>query len=151
MHNLFDILWSLHPFEHFVDFCSSLIVVLTCAGLIYRPTRKKFQDASKDKKNIKHIEADKEEFKKRLEAMEKRVEIQELAEVTLLHDSLYKECRRSLKDGFTTFSSLDNIEHLYEVYKKLGGNGTGTLLVEKVKNLPVKTDIWDLDEKQEEH
>lgn len=58
--------------------------------------------------------------------------------LALLHSELYKECEACEKKGFATVDDLKNIEYLYLPYHALGGNGTGSLLYERVKKLPDK-------------
>ena len=137
-------------FEHFVDFCSSLVVVISCASLIYKPTRDKLIQYFTDKKNIKNIENDKKELNARLDKLEEQLkqfdeksDMRDLATVTLLHDRLYNACEHALKIGKISVYSLDNIEHLYQEYHRLGGNGTGTELFTRVKNLPIITETWE--------
>lgn len=55
----------------------------------------------------------------------------------LAHDRIYDECRKFIKLGSISHDGLDNLIHLYEPYKALGGNGTGQKLIEKVLELPV--------------
>lgn len=56
--------------------------------------------------------------------------------VALLHDRLYTACTFFLERGYCTLEDRSNLEYLYEPYQKLGGNGTGTRLYEKVMELP---------------
>lgn len=58
--------------------------------------------------------------------------------LALLHSELYKECEMCEQKGYATVDDLKNIEYLYKPYHALGGNGTGTLLYERVKKLPDK-------------
>lgn len=58
--------------------------------------------------------------------------------LALLHSELYKECEACEKKGYATTDDLKNIEYLYIPYHNLGGNGTGTLLYERVKKLPAE-------------
>lgn len=58
--------------------------------------------------------------------------------LALLHSELYKECEACEKKGYATVDDLKNIEYIYEPYHNLGGNGTGTLLYERVKKLPAE-------------
>jgi len=60
--------------------------------------------------------------------------------VAILHDRLYQSCEYFIAKGSIDVSALKNIECLYEAYHKLGGNGTGTTLYEKVKALPIRDD-----------
>lgn len=56
--------------------------------------------------------------------------------LALLHSELYKECESCEQKGYATTDDLKNIEYIYEPYHNLGGNGTGTVLYERVKSLP---------------
>ena len=107
MQTLFKILWDMHPFKHFVDICSSLIVVISCASLIYKPTRDKLIQSFTNKKNIKNIENDKKELNARLDKLEEQLkqfdeksDMRDLATLTLLHDRLYTACEKALKIGY---------------------------------------------------
>jgi len=43
-----------------------------------------------------------------------------------------------IEKGEITVSALDNIEGIYNAYHKLGGNGTGTEIYERVRELELK-------------
>lgn len=58
--------------------------------------------------------------------------------VAMLHDTLFKNCEQYLKRGEITAAELNNLENLYNSYHALGGNGTGTELFERCKNLKIK-------------
>ena len=58
--------------------------------------------------------------------------------LALLHDSLFKNCEGYIKKGEITINELDNLERLYTSYHNLGGNGTGTELFERCKDLNIK-------------
>lgn len=58
--------------------------------------------------------------------------------VAMLHDRLYQSCMYFIELGEIPLSALKNIEHMYKAYHKLGGNGTGTELYERVNELPLK-------------
>lgn len=150
MQTLFKTLWDMHPFENFADFCSSLIVVITCISLIYKPTRDRLKRVFTDKKNVKNLKHDKKELNDRLDALEEQLkqfdeksDKRDLATVTLLHDRLYTSCEKALRIGKISVYNLDNIEHLYQEYHRLGGNGTGTELFKRVKSLPIITETWE--------
>ena len=55
--------------------------------------------------------------------------------VAILHDRLFQSGMYFLNKGEITVSELDNIEAMYEAYHNLGGNGTGTEIYERVKEL----------------
>lgn len=58
--------------------------------------------------------------------------------LALLHDRLYQGCRYHIKEKEITDAEMKNMEYLYRGYHALGGNGTGTELYERVKDLPLK-------------
>lgn len=58
----------------------------------------------------------------------------------LLHDRLYQSCQYYIKQGFVDLSGLTNIGYIYGSYHELGGNGTGTALYTKIKELPIRDD-----------
>lgn len=58
--------------------------------------------------------------------------------VALLHNSLFKNCTEYINRGEISTSELDNLEEIYNSYHALGGNGTGTALYERCKNLKIK-------------
>lgn len=58
--------------------------------------------------------------------------------LAILHDHLYQACNCYLSKGCIDSDSLKNVEYLYNAYHALGGNGTGTVLYQKICNLPIK-------------
>lgn len=58
--------------------------------------------------------------------------------LALLHDRLYQVCGYYIHQGEISLSEVKNIEYLYHGYHALGGNGTGTELYERVKELKLK-------------
>lgn len=73
----------------------------------------------------------------RIEQQEKEQEIMKSGLKALLHDRLYQGCRESLEKGVISSSELSNMEYLYTSYHGLGGNGTGTVLFERISSLPL--------------
>ena len=58
--------------------------------------------------------------------------------VALLHDRLYQECVRVIRQGYCSVEERSNLEYLYRPYKSLGGNGTGTQLYTTCMGLPLE-------------
>lgn len=69
---------------------------------------------------------------------EQRFKNLEAANVAILHNEIYKQCSQFIEQGEITIDDLDNLEYLWEGYHELGGNGTGELLYNRVKELPFK-------------
>lgn len=73
--------------------------------------------------------------------LKKKVDKQNLIEagmLAILHDRLYQLGREYIEREWITLEELKNMEYLYNSYHDLGGNGTGTEIWERVKNLPAK-------------
>lgn len=62
----------------------------------------------------------------------------EAANIAILHNEIYKQCTSFIEQGVVTVDDLDNLEYLWNGYHCLGGNGTGELLYNRVRTLPIK-------------
>ena len=58
----------------------------------------------------------------------------------VLKSELKKEYIELMKKGFVTFEELESANEVYEAYHNLKGNGTGTKMIEEIRNLPLKED-----------
>lgn len=67
----------------------------------------------------------------------KRHEALEAGVLAMLHDRLFQSGMYFVDKGEITISALRNLERIYEAYHNLGGNGTGTEIWERVKELPL--------------
>lgn len=56
----------------------------------------------------------------------------------LLHDRIYYECEKRLKQDSITREDYENLQYLYKPYRELGGNGTCEKLMHDVNLLPIK-------------
>lgn len=61
--------------------------------------------------------------------------------LALLHDRLYQACQYYIHQGYIAVADLDNLEYMYDSYHALGGNGTGTELYNRCKNLPLRQEV----------
>ena len=72
--------------------------------------------------------------------LSRRVDEQEaikLGMMALLWDRLYQIYVDADERGYISVDGLKNAENIYEQYHRLGGNGTGTELYERIKDLPL--------------
>lgn len=69
---------------------------------------------------------------------EQRFKMLEAANVAILHNEIYKQCSYFIEQGEIAVDDLDNLEYLWRGYHGLGGNGTGELLYNRVRELPLK-------------
>ncbi|MDC4184569.1 hypothetical protein MK904_00465 [Loigolactobacillus coryniformis] len=58
--------------------------------------------------------------------------------VSMLHHEIYSVCNHHLLKGYITMEDLDDLEYLYSSYHNLGGNGTGKMLYNRVKELEIR-------------
>ena len=58
--------------------------------------------------------------------------------IALLHDRLFQSCMYFIDKGEIGLLELDNINEIYRAYQSLGGNGTGSEIVERANDLPIK-------------
>ena len=58
--------------------------------------------------------------------------------LAILHDRIYQACQFYIAQGYVDMAGLKNVEYLYRSYHALGGNGTGTELYNRVKDLPIR-------------
>lgn len=60
-----------------------------------------------------------------------------LSVMAMGHDDLFRYAEFYILTNEITVKELENLEHIYKGYHALGGNGTGTEIFEKCKELPV--------------
>ena len=58
--------------------------------------------------------------------------------LAMLHDRIFQSCKHFIEKESIGIDELKNIEYLYNAYHDLGGNGTGTELYKRVKNLTLE-------------
>lgn len=58
--------------------------------------------------------------------------------VAILHNLVYTQGMVYIHNGRITMSEMKDYEYLYDAYNALGGNGTGTEIYNRVKNLPIR-------------
>lgn len=63
---------------------------------------------------------------------------QDETSISLLHDRVYIDGQKMLDKGEASIDEIDNFIHLYQRYRKLGGNGTGEAMNRRVMDLPLK-------------
>lgn len=56
----------------------------------------------------------------------------------ILHNMVYNQGKEYISAGKITVEDMKDYEYLYNTYHELGGNGTGTEIFERVKDLPIR-------------
>ena len=77
-------------------------------------------------------------FMKRILGKIKRLELVENGMQALLKDRIIQAYNKCVDRGCCPIYELDNIEKLYVSYHELGGNGTITELMKKVRTMPTE-------------
>ncbi len=73
---------------------------------------------------------------KKVKMTNDRLDSHESALVAILHDKLFSKCTEYLEQGWCSVEEMDNLSYLYDSYHKLGGNGTGSAIYNRVLELP---------------
>lgn len=80
-------------------------------------------------------------IRKMVKEQTKRIELMEEGIQSILHDRIYQACHFFISRGWVCISDLKNLEHLYEPYQEMGGNGTAKELYERVLDLEIREDV----------
>ena len=80
-------------------------------------------------------------IRKMVREQTKRIELMEEGIQSILHDRIYQACHFFISRGWVCISDLKNLEHLYEPYREMGGNGTAKELYERVLDLEIREDV----------
>ena len=75
---------------------------------------------------------------KHLQQKVKEHEVLKEGLVAILHDRLIQSGMFFLNKGEISLLEFDNFKSMYEAYHKLGGNGTGTEIYERISELHLK-------------
>ena len=85
---------------------------------------------------IKDWKADKEERERKQEQLETRVESIAKAQIEILGKMIEDNYYYHTECGYIPSEKLAQLRSLYEVYHALGGNGTRTMEMSKLEELP---------------
>lgn len=88
-------------------------------------------------------------FLKRISGKIRRLELVEGGMQALLRDRIIQAYNKCVDRGYCPIYERDNIEKLYASYHELGGNGTITELMNKVRVMPTEP-IAECDQKNME-
>lgn len=58
--------------------------------------------------------------------------------LAILHNKIYTQGKEYIEQGHISLEDMKDFEYLYDAYHNLGGNGTGTEIYERVKNLSIR-------------
>lgn len=58
--------------------------------------------------------------------------------IAILHDRLFQACSFYLRQGYIYSEQLDNVNLIYKAYHELGGNGTGSEIYNRTKDLRIE-------------
>lgn len=71
----------------------------------------------------------------------KRQEAFELGMQALLRNEIRKEYKECVNKEYCSLDDMENIQDMYDSYHVLGGNGSITRLMEKLKKMPTEKPI----------
>lgn len=118
-------------FDLAVKVVGGVLVLLTFKAKIWPPVIECLR-----KKIIKPHD----DLNKRCDEYEKTQKILIAGQLAILHDRVYQACKYYIEQESIDVEDLKNLEHLYNAYAAMGGNGTCKQLYERVCALKIKTD-----------
>lgn len=123
---------------------SALLAVITAAGALIKPIRDKIVDAISDKKGRQELLDNIEQLNKAVKELSQKTETQQ-KDLDGLKEGLTSSIRDTIlriyfetnhKDSISAWES-ENIRHLFDAYKKLGGNSFVEDCVSEILEKPV--------------
>lgn len=121
----------------FMNFIAKYWIEVLFGGVVSVATAL-YKHHSNKRKKEKQAEAEREAHK------EEERKLLKLGVLALLHDRIYEIGENCLTKKEITVDQLDNLQHLFEAYQPLGGNGTGETMFNRCKHLPlIKEDETD--------
>lgn len=106
-------------------------------GAMARQFLKMWKELHKKNKQLDELLVGQKELGTRLDAIEKQGNLRQEASIASLHDRIYSGYEIILKRGAVTMKELNNMSHLWDAYSRLGGNGTGKKMYERILEMPV--------------
>ena len=139
-------LLNVEQFDLVVKLLSGALVFIAFKSKIYPPIAEKLR--VKFIKPHDDLNATCDNLKKEMNDRFKKIEddnnLQNQGLVALLHDRVYNCCQRHLKAGEISIMDKKNLDHVYEAYHDLGGNGTCQDLYEQVCALKIKIEEGEI-------
>ena len=77
-------------------------------------------------------------LKKKLDCQNKEQEAIKMGLQALLRNEIIREYNKYIRLGSIPIYAMENMDAMYEQYSNLGGNGTITTLMEKIRELPTE-------------
>lgn len=123
---------------------SALLAVITAAGALIKPIRDKIVDAISDRKGrqelldkIEHLSKSVEELSQKTETQQQDLEGLKEGLTSSIRDTILRiYFETNHKDSISAWES-ENIRHLFDAYKKLGGNSFVEDCVSEILEKPV--------------
>ena len=125
--------------------CSSILTILSLLTVLVKPIRDKVLGIIRNKKEKEELIESIDEIKKLLEE-QKLQNKQQQEEILKINDALTSTIRNTIlniylsklnSETITAFE-MENLEHLYSDYKKMGGNSFVENCMENLRNKKIK-------------
>lgn len=103
---------------------------------LFKIAKEKGEENTRNKEAFDKMMSDNGKQEKRLDDLEVSQNLLVQSQLASLHNQIFNKANEYISRGWITLTELDNFNMVYEAYEKLGGNGTGHTLHEKVNALP---------------
>lgn len=121
-----------------------LAAIVTVVAIGIKKLFKLFSDYSAYKAGKAKTEARLRVHDETLDKIVKNNEMQTKLLIQVVRSNIIVICQNAIAAGYITDVQLREVTELYELYETSGGNSYASMLMEKVKTLPVKRVLGDV-------
>ncbi len=121
-----------------------IVVIATVVALGIRKLFKLFRDYSTYKEEKEATEARLKIHDATLDKIVHSNEMQTKLLIQVVRSNIIVICQNAIAAGYITDVQLREVTELYELYETSGGNSYASMLMEKVKTLPIKHVLGDV-------
>lgn len=133
-----------HLLEALSKYATQIITIITLLGTLYGLIR----TLMNYKKTLQHYKGALDHFMEETKRQAQCIE-DSLADrrqlraglVALLHQAIYELSTAVLDQGYITIDQSNDLNHLYDAYQVMGGNGTGSKLYKEAMELKTKKEV----------
>lgn len=126
-----------------VAWCAVIIAIITAVVLSVRRLFRLFRDYSSYTVRKAETEQRLKAHDEALQQIMQSNEIQTSLLIQVVRSNIIVICQNALAAGYITDVQLREVTELYELYEDSGGNSYASMLMAKVKTLPVKHVLGD--------
>ena len=127
-----------------VAWVAVIIAIITVIVIAIKRLFRLFRDYSSYKAKKEETEQRLKKHDDTLQQIVQSNEIQTKLLIQVVRSNIIVICQNAIAAGYITDVQLREVTELYELYENSGGNSYASMLIEKVKTLPIKHVLGDV-------